>query len=94
MSIKKIIAIVILVVGLIAIGYAVYNMKRLANARGTIQSVEKLAGPYGQKPVGKMIGNAVDARLHKYDQQVMLLLIGGIVLAVVGGGILIIDRKR
>lgn len=94
MSIKKIVAIVILVVGILAIGYAVYNMKRLARARHTVQAVSKIAGPYGEKPVGKVLGSAVDAQLHKYDSQVMLLLVGGIVLTVVGGGILFLNRKN
>lgn len=83
--------IIILIVGLAAIIYAVQCMNRIKSAKGT---VNKMEGYMSKNPAGKMAGHMAEGQTSKYDSEVMWLLIGGIVLAVIGGGTLICCKRK
>jgi hypothetical protein len=78
---KKITGIVLLIIGIIVIIYAINAMHRIANAKGTVNT---LSSPISGNPVGDTAGNIMKGEVSQYDTPVMWLLIGGIVIGVVG----------
>ena len=82
MNTKRMIGIVILIVGVIAILYANYQKGRIANAEGNIKKGES----FFSGGAASAVGGAMEGKVSSYKTPVMLLMIGGIVLVVIGGG--------
>lgn len=88
---KKFIGLIVLVIGIAVIGFSVYNMKRVANAKGTIDT---LTSPFVGKTGGQEVHGFLTGQASQYDSQLKWLLVGGIVLAVIGGGTMLCCCKK
>jgi hypothetical protein len=74
-----------LVVGVIGIAvsiYAIYNMKRIANAK---QTIHELSSPFSGNVAGDTAEGALMSKASQHDTTVTLLLVGGVALIVIGG---------
>lgn len=91
MSTKRIVGFVLLIVGIIAIIYAVHSMNRISSAKSEIQT---LASPFSGSSGGRAVGGMLEGKASQYDSTVRMLFIGGIILVVVGGGVVLFSRKR
>lgn len=90
MSYKRIIGIVLVVIGLAMIVYGAYSMKSIEQAKCEVQEfVRPYAGNPSKIHERKMVQNT-----HKYDPTIMYVLIGGVVITLVGSGLTIFSRKR
>ncbi len=95
MNTKRIIGIVILIIGIIAILYANYQRKRIAEAHGNIEKgTSMFSGSSVGSGVGKAVGGAMDSKVSSYNAPVMMLMIGGIVLVVIGAGMAFFCRCK
>jgi hypothetical protein len=88
---KKITGLIVLIVGIALIVFAVHSMNRIANAK---EGISAITTPFSNEPAGKFVGDVLEGKASQYDVQVKLCLIGGIVLAVIGGGMLLFCRKK
>jgi predicted MFS family arabinose efflux permease len=95
MSTKRIIGIVVIIVGIIAICYANYQRHRIAEAQGNIKKGTGLfSGSSTGNQVGQAVGGVMEGKVSSYNTPVMLLMIGGIVLVVVGAGMVFFCCKK
>jgi len=95
MSTKRIIGIVILIIGIIAILYANYQKGRIAEAEGNIQKGTSLfSGQSVGGQVGKAYGGAMEDKVSSYNTPVMLLMVGGVVLVIIGAGMALFCKKK
>jgi Protein of unknown function (DUF3185) len=90
MNYKRIVGVVVFVIGVALIIFAVHSMHRISSAKGTMHTMEGLIPKsqyeeMGSKEMGK--------EASQYDAEVMGMLIGGIILAVAGCGIAIFYGK-
>lgn len=79
---KKIAGFVIGLAGIALTVYALYCMKRIANAKETIQGATT---PFSGNEVGDFAGDAMMAKASEYDTTVKVMLGGGILLIIIGG---------
>jgi len=92
---KRIIGIVILIVGIIFIVYANYQKGRIADAEGNVETGKSFfSGSSVGSKVGDVVGGAVGGKISSYKGPVMMLMIGGIVLVVVGAGMALFCKKK
>jgi predicted MFS family arabinose efflux permease len=92
---KRVIGIIILIIGIIAILVANYVRGRLAEAEGTVQKGTSLfSGSSVGNQVGQTVGGAVEGKIASYNGPVMVLMIGGIILVVIGAGMALFCRKK
>jgi hypothetical protein len=95
MSTKRIVGIVIVIIGIIVICYANYQKHRIAEAQGNIKKGTSLfSGSSTGGQVGQAVGGVMEGKVSSYNTPVMLLLIGGIVLVIVGAGMVLFCKKR
>lgn len=91
MSSKKITGIVVLIIGVVLIIFSVHSMNRIARAKGEIHT---LTSPFSGSSGGRAAGEILGGKASQYDTTVTVLLIGGIALAVVGGGLILFGKKK
>jgi len=91
MGTKKFIGIIVLLIGVVLIGFSIYAKGRIASAKGTVDTV---TSPFSGNTAGKIIGGEAKKAASQYDTKVQMILIGGIVLAVIGGGMVLFCRKK
>ncbi len=91
MNTKRIIGIVILVLGLFLIAFSAYAKMRIEEAK---KVVHETTSPFSSNPIGKMLGGAVEQKAAQYDRMVIVSLVGGILLSLAGGGMLYFFRKK
>jgi len=91
MNYKRIIGIIVLIIGIGLIGYALHSMKEISDAKSDITTY---TGPFSKNPIGKAVEDTLMEKASQYDVEVKWLLIGGITLVVVGGIAIIFGRKR
>jgi len=95
---KRIVGIIILIVGIIFIVYANYQKGRIAEAEGNVETGKSFfSGSSVGGQVSDAVGGVVGDKISSYKAPVMILMIGGIVLVVVGGGMALFckgKRKR
>lgn len=91
MKYKKFVGPGIGVVGVFLIGYAIYGMERISDAKGEIGVV---SSRISNSSFGKMISDEMERSLDKHDAQVNFLLVTGIILVIVGGVIAYQYRKN
>jgi hypothetical protein len=95
MNTKRIIGIVVLVIGIIAILYANHQKKRIAEAQGNIEKgTSMFSGSSVGSEVGRTVGGAMESKVSSYNAPVMMLMIGGIVLVVIGAGMVFFCRCK
>lgn len=91
MNRKQIIGLVIFIVGIVLVIGAMYGMKRVGEAReGFSKGTSFMPDNRG---TGLMKG-AVEGKLSSYDATINTILWGGIILLVIGGGVMIVCRKK
>lgn len=90
MNYKRIIGIIVLIIGIVLIGYALHYMKEISEAKGEIGSYTK---PFSKTPIGKAVQDTLMSKASEHDNQVRWLLIGGITFVVVGGIVIIFGRS-
>ncbi|NNM43487.1 MAG: hypothetical protein HKM07_04010 [Chlamydiae bacterium] len=91
MNLKRIIGLVILVVGIIATGMGFHYKGQLESAKGEVGMLSK---PFSKNPFGEKAGSMMEAKIGEYDVPVAVMLYGGIALIVVGGGMLVCCRCK
>jgi|GEM_PF-1402853 len=82
------------VVGLCGIAlslYSLYNMKRIASAKGAVNQV---SGPFSGNVAGDMVHGGMMSQVSQYDLIVTIMLIAGIVMIIIGGVILLRGYKK
>jgi hypothetical protein len=80
---KRIIGVVVLIVGIIAVIYASHLKGRIASSES---NVKEGTGLFGNNPLSGAVGGVMQGKINSYKGPVMLLMIGGIILVVVGAG--------
>jgi hypothetical protein len=88
---KRIIGIVVLIVGIIAVIYASHLKGRIASSESNVKTGTSL---FGGNPVGSAVGGVMEGKISSYKGPVMMLMIGGIILVVVGAGMALFCRGR
>lgn len=91
MNYKRIVGLVVLIIGIGLIAYALHSMKRISDAKSEIGTYTK---PFAKNSIGKAVEDTLMKKASEYDTEVRWLLIGGITLVVVGGVVIIICRKK
>lgn len=79
---KTVVGLIVAIVGVALTFYSIYNMKRIANAKGTVNS---LTSPFSGNQAGDFVGGELQKQASQYDLPVTLMLIGGILLIIIGG---------
>jgi uncharacterized membrane protein YiaA len=82
-KVKKTIAVIVMVIGLVVLLIGLYARSRVSEAR---QNVSKTSGLFPSNPVNKGINNALENKISGYDAPVMWTMISGVVLLVIGAG--------
>jgi hypothetical protein len=79
---RRIIGLVTGIIGVALAVYAIYGMKRISNAKGTINEA---TSPFSGNKGGDFAHDQLMHKASEYDTTVMVMLIGGIVLIIAGG---------
>jgi hypothetical protein len=90
MNYKRIVGIAMLIIGAAAIIYSIHSMNRISEAKSEVHS---LTSPFSGSSAGRTVGGMMGSEASQYDTKVMLLLIGGIILAVGGGSLALFCQK-
>ncbi len=88
---KKIVGLILLVIGVIVLIYALYARNRVDEIKG---EVNRGTSMFGNNPVNRGISSAMDAKLGSYNAPILIGTIGGIALIVIGGGMILLNRKK
>ena len=91
MNQKKGIGIILLIIGIVAFWFAVYEKGRVARAKSAISKGSEL---FSNNAFGGAIGETLESKASQYDTPLTLIEIGGIILAVVGGGMLLFCKGK
>jgi hypothetical protein len=96
MSIRRIISIALFIGGIVLIFYAMHYMQELSEAKGFAQDSENFFkhNPSAWNGLIEFFGGQAQEKIAKYDTQVMVLFISGIILAVGGLVSALIPHKR
>jgi uncharacterized membrane protein YgdD (TMEM256/DUF423 family) len=95
MNSKRIIGLVIFIIGIILICYASYQKHRIAEAQGNIQKGTSLfSGSSVGSQVGKSVGGEMEKKVSSYNTPVMLVMIAGIILLIIGAAMVLFCGKR
>jgi hypothetical protein len=89
---KRLIGLVIFIIGIVLLIFGLYAKSRVAGARSEVGHITH--SPFGQNRVTNTVGDVMEGKIGQYDQPVFWCLTGGIVLAVIGGGMLICCRSQ
>jgi len=88
---KKIIGIVVIVIGLIVFLLGLYAKSRVSEARS---NASKTSGMFGDNPINKQISGAIEDKIGSYDSPVFWTIVGGVIIMVIGAGTVFCCRKR
>ena len=91
MNTKKFVGLIVLLIGVVLVVFSIYAKGRISSAKG---SISKATSPFGGTEGGKIAAREGNRMASQYDTKVQMILIGGIILAVVGGGMIFFGRKR
>lgn len=89
---KRMIGLVILIIGIVLLAFGLYAKSRVANARSEVGHITH--SPFGQNRATDAVGGVLEGKIGQYDQPVFWCLAGGIVLIVIGGGMMLFNRKK
>lgn len=87
---KLVISVIVLIIGLCAVGYAIHGMNEIKQARG---DVDKLSGLFPKNIVSDSASKIAHNKIDSYVTPVWILFFGGIAF-VVGGGCGIYRYKK
>jgi len=93
---KRVLSLIVLILGIGLMLFANYEMNRVANAKGAI---DQFTGFFNNSsgiwdPVVKFFGGKAHDEASKYDTTLKILMISGIIMVVAGISGLIFYRKR
>lgn len=91
MNLKRILGLIILVIGVGLVIYGYYGKQDMAAARADIDSKTAIIP---DNPLKGMVKSELNARVDQYEGSVRMLFIGGAALIVIGGVLLIFGRSR
>ena len=106
---KKLLSIVLIVAGIVMLGFSYYIKGEVAKGQGQVDSaqssVDKSQSLFGLNPVTKDVGKGLTSGIQQkinegqadiayYTTVSNVLMIAGIVCVVVGAGIFFVGRKR
>lgn len=109
MNTKRKIGLVILIIGIIFIGFSVFINKRVEEGRGQIASAQKKTDQasdlFSLNPVTKELGKGVTGSIQEkidegkqqadaYAKLATWLTVGGIIFLIVGGGSIVFGGKK
>jgi hypothetical protein len=95
MSRKQIASLIAFVLGLGMIAYAIHGMHEAAEAKGFVDDVTNFFSHNTMwNPLIEFFGGEAQGEVSKYDVPLLLLFIGGIVLAIAGGAGFIVCRRK
>ena len=80
--------VVLLILGVIGILYSVYLMHRISEVKKDLGALNL---PFSGGLTGARV--SIEEQMKHYDSQVMILLMGGVTFAVIGGGLAFFCRK-
>lgn len=79
---KGVVGLVVVILGIALTFYSIYNMKRIAAAKGAISG---LTSPFSGNPAGDFAAGELNKKASQYDTAVTLMLIGGVLMIIIGG---------
>lgn len=99
MNKKRTVGTILLVVGILVILYANYQKGRIAEAGGRAYGkINQGSQLFQGNPAGEMITGSLKkmtaAELAKYYKMVESLMVGGIIIAIIGGSMIIFCRTK
>lgn len=97
MNRKRIVGLILLILGIIAVIYANHQKGRVARAKQDIHegsNVFSIGGNSVAEGVGSKIEGSLQAKASQYDAPLMWIQIGGIVVGVIGIGMLFCGCKK
>ena len=84
---KKIVGIVVIVIGLVIFLLGLYAKSRVSEARST---AKKTTGMFGNNPVN----SAIENKIGSYDSPVFWTIVGGIIIMVIGAGTVFCNCRK
>ena len=91
MNWKQIVGIVVIIGGIVLLGYGFYGRSEMAKARGDIDSA---TGLIPANPITGIVKKELHGKVDQYKVPVALCFIGGAVLIVGGGVLLVFCRNK
>lgn len=91
MNYKKIVSIIIFVVGVVLLSYGFYGKMRMDDAR---EDIDSSTGFIPDNPIKGAIVDGLHGRVDEYTVPVALCFIGGIVFMILGGAIFYACRHQ
>lgn len=89
---KRITGLVIFIIGIALIVFSLIVKSRMNAAEGNIGHITH--SPFGENKGTNMVGGVLEGKVAEYQPLFIWSLVGGIVLAVIGGGMLICCRSQ
>lgn len=91
MKTKRIVGVFVFIVGIILILLSLYIRNQQEEARGKVsKGTSMMSGSSYGKAAGNMMSDIAEGKISSYDAAAKWSLIGGIVLAVIGGAVTVI----
>jgi uncharacterized protein YjeT (DUF2065 family) len=99
MNVKRVIGILLLAVGIFVIFYANYQKGRVAAAgERAYEQINQGGSLFQGSPIGGAVTGSMKKKtaseMAKYNQMLQNLLIGGIIVAVVGAGLIVFCKPK
>ena len=88
---KKIIGLIILIIGAICVIFAIYLMQQTHEAK---QNVSSVATASGEEPLGAIVGDVLSKKVSENDLKQACLLIGSLAVLLSGGGLVLLFRSK
>lgn len=88
---KKIIGMIVIIIGIIVFFAGMHYKGKVAEAR---QNVKSSSSFMPDNSVKKGVTGAIESKIASYDTPVMLMIVGGIALVIVGIGTLVCCRRK
>lgn len=92
MKSKRLIGLVLLIIGIVLICFGLYGKSRQAGARSDIGHVTN--NPFGQNKATDAVGDILEGKVSEYNKPIFWCFAGGIALIVIGGGMMICCRCK
>jgi uncharacterized membrane protein len=91
MNHKKILGLVVAIVGVVLIFFGVRSMNTIREAKNELQNMYK---GMSHDVVGKKVNGSMMMSASQYDTEVKIVLYSGILLVLVGGGLFFLHKHK